>query len=342
MSLQHPAGDTRCANLSAARWPNPALTDNDPFARFTPTIVFTAPPAEPCNEANTNTDWGPLGPPNESVEVPASMQDTSEAANKKWQAISKHQTQIDCVDDGNYHVNCGYMRAFVKRNEPFWRADYGVRRTWTKPYTTNFSSTASIARETQILEGQWRFEGDGVRPVTTGFDRALILGDTDWIDYEVHAPFTIHSFNPTATQGAAVGLAVGWQGHNAWGQPRHGHPGGGLCLYARGNTDTSPYKLQIGYSPGPVHDTTLATKELSLATGVEYEMRFRQHDIGQAGSTRYSCKVWRAGQPEPTAWDLVTDIPDWPGTTDQRPGSAVLLAHEVDTTFGDATVNPLP
>ena len=342
-SLQHPAGDTGCPILSAERWPNPVLTGNDPFARFTPTIAFTAPPAEPCNAANNATDWGPMGPPNESVEVPLSMQTTNEANNKKWQAISKHETQIDCEDDGEYNVNCGYMRSFVKRNEPFWRADYGVRRTWPKSYTTDFTSTASIARDTQILEGQWRFDGDGVRPVTTGFDRALILGDTGWIDYDVRAPFTIHSFNPKTAQGAAVGLAVGWQGHNAWGQPRNGHPGGGLCLYARSTSDdSSPFKLQIGYSPGPVDDMTLATKELALAAGVKYEMRFRQFDRGQPGYTRYSCKVWRADQAEPADWDLVTDIPDWPGTTDQRPGSAVLLAHEADATFGNATVTPLP
>jgi hypothetical protein len=282
-----------------------------------------------------------MGAPDEFVDVPTSMQSTNEATNKKWQAISKHESQIDCSNPDEYHVNCGYMRAFVKRREFFWRYHYGSKKIWPKSYTANWTSNASISQQAQILEGPWRYDGDGVRPLTTGFDRALILGDMGWTDYEVAAPFTIHSFNPSTSQGAAVGLAVGWQGHNAWGQPRHGHPGGGLCLYARG-TDTSPHKLQIGYSPGPVHDTTLATKELSLATGVRYEMRFRQHDLGQPGHTRYSCKVWRADQAEPAEWDLVTDIPDWPGTTDQRPGSAVLLAHEVDATFGDTTVTPLP
>ena len=35
--------------LSAARWPNPALANNNPFARFTPTLDFTAPPAPLCD-----------------------------------------------------------------------------------------------------------------------------------------------------------------------------------------------------------------------------------------------------------------------------------------------------
>ena len=68
--------------------------------------------------------------------------------------------------------------------------------------------------------------------------------------------------------------------------------------------------------------------------------RFRQQAI-TAGSTRYSCKVWRADTAEPAAWTLTTDIPDWPGTTGQRAGSAVLLAHEADATFGDAVVAPV-
>ena len=69
-------------------------------------------------------------------------------------------------------------------------------------------------------------------------------------------------------------------------------------------------------------------------------MRFRQRGVS-AGLTRYSCKVWRADQAEPAAWDLTTDIPDWPGTTGQRSGSAVLLANDADATFGNATITPL-
>jgi hypothetical protein len=37
----------------------------------------------------------------------------------------------------------------------------------------------------------------------------------------------------------------------------------------------------------------------------------------------------------------VSDIADWDGT-DQRAGSAVLLAHEVDATFGDTVFTALP
>jgi hypothetical protein len=91
-----------------------------------------------------------------------------------------------------------------------------------------------------------------------------------------------------------------------------------------------------------VDDMTLVAEDYSLAIGVPYVMRFRQQDGFQAGKTRYSCKVWRADQAEPSDWTIQADIPDWPGTTGQRPGSTVLLAHEADATFGNTTFTPLP
>ena len=43
----HPDGDANCMALSSARWPNPALPNNNPFARFTPTLDFTDPAGQP-------------------------------------------------------------------------------------------------------------------------------------------------------------------------------------------------------------------------------------------------------------------------------------------------------
>ena len=74
-TLQHPDGDGDCMALSSARWPNPALPNNNPFARFTPTLDFTAPPAIPCDAADATTSWGPMGAPNEIVDVPANDAD---------------------------------------------------------------------------------------------------------------------------------------------------------------------------------------------------------------------------------------------------------------------------
>jgi LmbE family N-acetylglucosaminyl deacetylase len=125
--LIHPQGTGDCMALSAGQWPNPPLEDDDPFARFTPALDVTAPPLPPCAIRLDGAAWGPLGPPDELVEVPSGMQVAEPDGNLKWRAIACYASQVDCTrqDDGRYHASCGYMRAFVKRHEFFWTRPFG-------------------------------------------------------------------------------------------------------------------------------------------------------------------------------------------------------------------------
>ena len=120
--LIHPQGTGDCMMLSAERWPNPPEGDHDPFARLTPALDVTAPPLPPCGIGVDGTSWGPLGPPDELVEVPQEMQAADPEHNLKWRAITRYVSQLDCArrDDGTYHPSCGYLRAFVKHHEFFW------------------------------------------------------------------------------------------------------------------------------------------------------------------------------------------------------------------------------
>ena len=133
-TLIHPEGTRFCQALSASQWPNPALQNNNPFARFTPTLDVTAPPTPACSDSPTGTSWGTAGPPIELVEVPLSMQATTEGANLKWQVLSRYATQLNCTPSPEYHVNCGYMRAFVKKHEFFWTRHYSPLKQWPRPY----------------------------------------------------------------------------------------------------------------------------------------------------------------------------------------------------------------
>src|SRR5262249_57948517 len=96
------------------RVPPPPLADADPFARFTPALDVTAPPLPPCAVRPESASWGPLGSPDELVEVPPEMQVAEPDRNLKWRAIACYASQVDCTprDDGSYHASCGYMRAF--------------------------------------------------------------------------------------------------------------------------------------------------------------------------------------------------------------------------------------
>jgi LmbE family N-acetylglucosaminyl deacetylase len=126
-TLIHPEGTGACMGPSADVWPNPPLTDGDPFRRLQPALDVTPPPIPPCDPRPRGTSWGPDGPPNELVEVPDAMQTADPDRNAKWQILSRYVSQIDCrkAADGTYHPSCGYMRAFVKRREFFWTQLYG-------------------------------------------------------------------------------------------------------------------------------------------------------------------------------------------------------------------------
>jgi LmbE family N-acetylglucosaminyl deacetylase len=114
-TLIHPSGTRDRMYKSAYDWPNPAQHEvATPYERFTPLLDF-APPG-------SGGSWGPLGPPNELVEVPPVMQDPDPATNLKWQVIARYASQINCraARSDSLHPSCGYLRAFVKRHEFFW------------------------------------------------------------------------------------------------------------------------------------------------------------------------------------------------------------------------------
>ncbi|MGZ8693911.1 MAG: PIG-L deacetylase family protein [Gaiellaceae bacterium] len=114
-TLMHPPGAGSCLELSASRWPAPA---GEPHERFLPAAEVGPPPAPACAPDPATAGWGPLGPPHEVREVPSDMQAPDEAENLKWQAIACHPSQVELGP-----VSAGYLRAFVRRHEFFWRLE---------------------------------------------------------------------------------------------------------------------------------------------------------------------------------------------------------------------------
>jgi LmbE family N-acetylglucosaminyl deacetylase len=106
-------------------WPNPSLASvgGDPLARFTPGLSLAAPPYPRCTGA-TATNWGSWGAPDEVDPNPPAMQAPTEATNLKWQVISKYASQLRCGAGGD--GTCGMTRAWVKKEEVFWRARFVV------------------------------------------------------------------------------------------------------------------------------------------------------------------------------------------------------------------------
>jgi hypothetical protein len=197
--------------------------------------------------------------------------------------------------------------------------------TWPQTYSVDWSAADSIGEVAQVVDGQWRIEGDGVRTVIPGYDRLITLGDPSWTSYQVSTPVTIHGYSTGPCAGPAAGLIVGWTGHTDPGQPRRGHPYGGLGWY-RGAVEI----MRNG-------DAVIAQDRsgLTLSLGVPYifKMQMERTSVSPLQYT-YRLKVWRASDPEPGAWTL-TAAYDFGG------GSAVLVAHHVDASFGDVTITPI-
>jgi uncharacterized repeat protein (TIGR02543 family) len=206
---------------------------------------------------------------------------------------------------------------------------YTASTTWATDYQIDWSQVTDIQDVAQVVDGKWAVTADGLRTVELGYDRAIAIGDVTWTDYELTVPVTVHGWatNPSGYSGRpAIGALLRWQGHtdspvSGW-QPKSGwNPNGSIGWYSHG-------ELKF-YA-------TSASVPFSLTVGETYLMKIRVETIGD-GNSLYSMKAWPEGAGEPADW-LVTVTE---GPTDLQRGSLLLLAHEVDATFGDVSIQGL-
>jgi hypothetical protein len=82
-----------------------------------------------------------------------------------------------------------------------------------------------------------------------------------------------------------------------------------------------------------------AIKEQSGSTRIEpgrrYRMKHRVETLDERRS-RYAVKAWAIDEPEPSAWQVVYELPD-----QARRGSALLIAHYTDVTFHHVRAIPV-
>jgi hypothetical protein len=209
---------------------------------------------------------------------------------------------------------------------------------WPLPYFIDWSSVSEMRQVCQIVNGQWTIESGTIRPVVTGYDRLVAIGDIGWGDYEVTVPITIHRFDPGKTGG--VGIVLRWDGHESWGseQPNTGwYPLGAYGYYEntyRTKKGTySPRLLIRGGNTGKV--LAQDASSLTIELGVPYVFKMRVETVPILGP-RYSLKVWKEGLPEPAQWNLTAQQ----SFADPMNGSMVLVSHHADASFGDVAVVP--
>lgn len=216
--------------------------------------------------------------------------------------------------------------------------NYAGPNIWPADYSIDWSTTSQIADVAQVVDGKWVLDSGTVRPVELGYDRLIAFGDDSWQNFEVLVELTVNGLDPLCSQqwcpggGPLVGVLARWPGHYYWGiQPNHGwYPMGSLAAYSWRGTYTR-FEMYRG-SDGSIGPTDVSA---ALPLGVPHMFKMRAETV--AGVQRYSAKLWPSSQSEPSNWNTVLDEP----LSATASGSALLVAHHADVSFGNVTVTSL-
>jgi regulation of enolase protein 1 (concanavalin A-like superfamily) len=210
--------------------------------------------------------------------------------------------------------------------------NYSSGNTWSFPYTADWGQInyiQNVALVAQVVDGLWKLEPEGIRVAQKGYDLTIAIGDKTWpIDYEVTVPFTAHS------NFSGLGFALGWQGHTGNQNPPIEGPLQAL-VWMRGAINGNPPSLEIMTYEGLDQWKKIQkdTKSVQVERNKKYFLKARSESIG-SGLSRTDVKFWAQGENEPNDWMISADIPT-------RRGSILLVANNVDMTFGNVTIEEL-
>jgi hypothetical protein len=224
---------------------------------------------------------------------------------------------------------------------------YSGKETWPLPYHLDWhaSSTSSNPygldqRKVYLMDGKWRNENGRIRTVEPYYDRILAFGDSTWKDYEVRTDVIFHSHSvplpgPPTFGVAHVAIAFRWPGHDRDENQPHvkWYPLGATCEF-KISAGRDSCRWRMLYGRGPRTENKEQNRRIEL--GKRYQMAARVETL-DAGMSRYSAKLWDPDRPEPDEWDLVglKDHENCPS------GSALLLSHNTDVSFGNVSVSPI-
>jgi hypothetical protein len=217
---------------------------------------------------------------------------------------------------------------------------HGDGEGWPLPYEIDWSRISELSDAVQIVDGKWALTPQGIRSIEHHYDRVVAFGDDSWKDYEVSTTVTFHDFTPpeTGQNGTNVthaAIAVRWPGHDPDGnQPTiKWYPLGATAEFRIGyDLQQCRWRIFDGQRAYYVESERRRSIELEKA----YHMKHRVRTL-QDGRSLFQVKLWSTDEREPAHWDLERFEPE----DDVPRGSALLLAHFTDVTFGDVKVIPL-
>ena len=224
---------------------------------------------------------------------------------------------------------------------------YTGKETWPLPYHADWREMVASGnpfgisqQKVYLMDGKWKLENGRIRIVEPYYDRVLAFGDSTWKDYEVRTDVTFYGHSrpepgPPTFGVAHAAIALRWPGHDTDTNQPHvrWYPLGATCEF-KISAGRDSCRWRMLYGEGPKTENTAWNRHIKL--GKLYMMAARVETI-DATTSRYSAKLWDADLPEPVQWDLV-GIKENEGVFS---GSALLLSHNTDVSFGNVSIVPL-
>lgn len=251
------------------------------------------------------------------------------------------------LNEGENELRIRVVDSNDKMAEKTIRIKYTGKQTWRLPYHIDwkqmegYGNTPGISQErVYLMDGKWKLENGRVRTVEPYYDRVLAFGDTTWENYEVRTDVIFYGHSkpeagPPTFGVSHVAIAFRWPGHDKDTNQPHvkWYPLGATCEFKiSAGRDSCRWRMLYG---GRAR-TENREWNRDIELGKLYKMAARVETIDTTIS-RYSAKLWDAELPEPTSWDLV-------GIKEKETmfsGSALLLSHNTDVSFGNVTITPL-
>lgn len=214
-------------------------------------------------------------------------------------------------------------------------------QAWPLPYSIQWNSGQPLQSLVQVVDGLWQIQGNTVRTAEPGYDRMLALGDmgATWKDYEVQAEVTVHNIDQkgfnTQGNGAGIGFISRWRGHYQIEDeiPRQGWRQLGALAWYRWTTNNTE-GMELRGNGGAGIDTN---GNKTVQFGKTYLFKLSSLSTSPGSPSYYRFKIWEKGQQEPVFWDAE----GFGKAGELESGSVLLLAHNVNASFGPVSVTPL-
>lgn len=233
--------------------------------------------------------------------------------------------------------------------------NYTTGNTWPLPFEVDFTQVDNLQDVVEVLDGKWELTDDGVRTAEPYYDRQLAFGDDSWQDYELDAELIIHAHFPPIEGRNRAGAPYLSHAHTSFNLRWGGHPDDGFSprrdwqnlgslVALRADLATpqegSYWWMHFGKGvPGRQAKRSIMTPEerYDIKPNERVHYRMRCETVGES-TTRYSTKLWREGDAEPTDWQLQFTDTSEPLAT----GGVVFVVHHSDATLCRVSVTELP